>query len=161
VDLNNWLHATALSQFMLGWKWSWAIAETLHYIGMSFMVGAVLLMDARLMGFFRNTISLHQIHTLTPWALAAFLLNVMTGIAFLSTRFDEYMNNPSFEFKLGCLSLAGLNFLLFWFFVRGRLLTLPDDGETGVLAKSVGFSSILLWGLVIWGGRLIPVYGSG
>jgi hypothetical protein len=161
VDLNTWLQATALSKFMLNWKWAWAIAEVLHYCGMSFMVGAVLLMDARLMGFFRRTISLHQIHSLTPWALAAFLINVITGVAFLSTRLDEYVSNPSFEFKIVCLALAGINFLVFWFVVRGRLLSLEDDSDTDVLAKSVGFSSVLLWSLVIWGGRMIPVYGAG
>jgi hypothetical protein len=137
------------------------LAETLHYCGMSFMVGAVLLMDARLMGFFKRTISLHQIHSLTPWALLAFLVNVVTGVAFLSTRLNAYLDNPSFEFKVICLALAGVNFLLFWFVVRGRLLSLADDGDTDALAKSVGFSSILLWTLVIWGGRMIPVYGMG
>jgi hypothetical protein len=161
VDLNTWLEASAVSRFMTGWQWAWPIAEVLHYCGMSFMVGAVLLMDARLMGFFRNTISLHQIHSLTPWALLAFLLNVVTGVAFLSTRLDAYLHNPSFQFKLTCLGLAGVNFLVFWFVVRARLLKLADDGDTDVLAKAVGFSSVLLWGLVIWGGRMIPVYGMG
>lgn len=146
---------------MTGWRWAWPIAEVLHYCGMSFMVGAVLLMDARLMGFFRHTISLHHIHSLTPWALLAFLLNAVTGVAFLSTRLNDYLSNPSFRFKAICLALAGVNFLLFWFVVRVRLLKLADDGDTDALAKAVGFSSVLLWALVIWGGRMIPVYGMG
>jgi len=161
VDLNSWLQASALSRFMLDWKWAWPIAEILHYCAMSFMVGAVLLMDVRLMGFFRRTISLHQIHSLTPWALAAFLINVLTGVAFLSTRLNAYLNNAAFEFKVICLALAGINFLLFWFVVRAKLLSLPDDGETDLFAKSVGCSSIVLWTLVLWGGRMIPVYGLG
>ena len=161
MDAQIVLQASPLAKFMLGWKWAWAIAEILHYFGMSILMGAVLVMDIRLMGFFRRNISLHQIHSLTPWALGAFLLNLITGVAFLSTRPRSYLENAAFDFKLVCLLLVGLNFLLFWFVVRAQLAKLPDDGNTNLLAKSVGFSSILLWTLVIWGGRMIPVYGLG
>ncbi len=156
-----WLAASAVSKFMTGWQWAWPWAEAFHYVGMSLLFGAVLLMDVRLMGFFRSNISLHSIHSLTPWALGAFLINLITGVAFISTRAKSYVDNASFDFKMICLFFASVNFLIFWFVVREQVSKLADDADTGLLAKSVGFSSILLWSLVIWGGRLIPVYGMG
>lgn len=157
----EWMKATALSQFMTGWQWAWPWAETFHYIGMSLLFGSILVMDVRLMGFFRKYISLHAVHALTPWALGAFIINLVTGIAFFVTRPDSYSANPSFQFKVVCMFLAGINFLLFWFVIRKQLANVPDDANTNFFAKAVGFSSVLLWTLVIWGGRLIPVYGVG
>jgi hypothetical protein len=156
-----WLEATPVSQFMTGWQWAWPWAEAFHYIGLSVMFGCLIMMDARLMGFFRRHISLHQIHSLTPYALVAFLVNLITGIAFVTTRPRSYMDNPAFELKLVCMFLAGVNFLVFWFVVRKQMEAVADDGDTNVLAKTVGFSSLLLWTLVLWGGRMIPVYGLG
>jgi hypothetical protein len=39
--------------------------------------------------------------------------------------------------------------------------SLADDADVSRAAKAVGLSSLALWVLVIWGGRLIPVYGEG
>jgi hypothetical protein len=156
-----WMKATALSQFMTGWQWAWPWAEAFHFIGMALLFGSILVMDVRLMGFFRQHISLHAVHALTPWGLAGFLINLITGVSFYVTRPDNYQANPAFEFKEICILLAGVNFLVFWFIIRKQLQTVPDDGDASGVAKAVGFSSILLWTLVIWGGRLIPVYGLG
>jgi hypothetical protein len=156
-----WLTATSVSQFMTGWEWAWPWAEVFHFIGMSFLFGSLLVMDMRLMGFFRKSISLHLVHSLTPWALGAFLINLITGIAFITTRPRSYIDNPSFDFKIICMFLAGINFLAFWFVVRRQIHDIADDGDTNVMAKTVGFTSLLLWTLVIWGGRMIPVYGAG
>lgn len=159
--LYAWMEATSLSKFMTGWQWAWPWAEALHFIGMSLLFGSILIMDLRLMGFFRKQISLHAVHALTPWGLAGFLINLLTGIGFVVTRPKSYIDNPSFDLKMFCVFLAGINFLVFWFVIRKQLQTVADDGNTGGVAKTVGFSSVLLWTLVIWGGRLIPVYGVG
>lgn len=155
------MKASGLAQFMLAWQWAWPIAEALHFIGMALLFGSILVMDVRLLGFFRSQISLHAVHALTPWGLLGFLINLLTGIAFVVTRIDAYWYNHAFQFKAACILLAGVNFLIFWFVIRKQLQTVPDDGDASGFAKAVGFSSILLWLLVIWGGRLIPVYGAG
>jgi hypothetical protein len=156
-----WMSNTWLSQFMTGWQWAWPIAECLHFIGMALLFGSILVMDVRLIGFFRRDISLHAVHALTPWGLAGFLINLLTGIAFYVTRPASYQNNGAFQFKEVCILLAGVNFLVFWFVIRGQLQKVADDGDANMGAKLVGVSSIVLWTAVIWGGRLIPVYGVG
>lgn len=155
------LEASSLSQFMLNNQWSWPWAETLHFCGMCLLVGSLLAMDLRLMGFFRHQISLHAVHALTPYGLAGFLINLLTGISFFVTRPASYANNVSFQLKMLFMLLAGINFLIFWFVIRKQLATVADDGMPSGFAKAVGFSSLLMWFLVIWGGRLLPVYGVG
>jgi len=160
-NLFAWMSNTSLSHFMLDWQWAWPIAECLHFIGMALLFGSILIMDVRLIGFFRRDISLHAVHALTPWGLAGFLINLLTGIAFYITRPYSYQSNGSFQFKEVCILLAGVNFLVFWFVIRRQLQKVADDGDANMGAKLVGVSSIVLWTAVIWGGRLIPVYGLG
>lgn len=159
-EIISWMAHSKVAEFMaLQWSWPWF--ETFHFIGMSLLFGSIMIMDIRLMGFFRKEVSLHAVHALTPWALVGFLINLITGLGFFIKDAERYMPNVDFWFKMICVLLAGVNFLVFWFVIRQQLDKLPDDGNPSISAKAVGFSSIMLWTLVIWGGRLIPVYGIG
>ena len=52
-QLANWLTSSALGEFMRGW-WQWPIAESLHFMGLSMLIGTVGLFDLRLMGIARK-----------------------------------------------------------------------------------------------------------
>lgn len=65
------------------------------------------------------------------------------------------MSNPAFLFKAVCILLAGINFLVFWFTI-GQLATILEYGNADWFGKFVGLTSLVLWSLVIWGGRMIP-----
>ncbi len=47
----DWMQSTALSQFVVGYSWTWPILEILHFTGMCLLIGAILIMDLRLLGF--------------------------------------------------------------------------------------------------------------
>lgn len=150
-------HIAALMS--MPWVWPWS--ETIHFIGMSLLFGSIMIMDLRLMGFMRKEISLHAVHALTPWGLLGFLLNLVTGVGFVMRDSDRYFPNPDFWFKMICVLLAGVNFLVFWFVIRKQLDRLPDDADVSISAKAVGASSLVLWTAVMWGGRMLPVFGVG
>ncbi|MGC3982609.1 MAG: hypothetical protein QM808_15275 [Steroidobacteraceae bacterium] len=152
---------TRIAHFMGDWQWAWPWAEAIHFIGMSLLFGTIMIMEARLLGFFRKEVSLHAVHALTPWGILGFLLNLITGAAFVLKDAYRFVDNPAFWFKMTCIILAGINFLVFWFVIRKQIDKLPNDADVELPAKTVGLISITLWFLVIWGGRLIPVYGVG
>lgn len=159
-DFILWMQSTWLAHFMaLQWSWPWA--EVLHFIGMSMLFGSVLVMDLRLMGFFRNYISIRAVHALAPWAGAGFLINLLTGIAFIFKDGDRLLPNVSFIFKMICVLVAGLNFLVFVVKFGKQATTWRDNENPPLPAKLVGMVSLVAWTLVIWGGRMIPVYGNG
>lgn len=160
-DFILWMQSTWLAHFMADWQWAWPWAEVLHFIGMSMLFGSVLVMDLRLMGFFRNYISIRAVHALAPWAGAGFIINLLTGIAFIAKDGDRLLPNVSFIFKMSCVLLAGLNFLVFVVKFGKQATTWRDDENPPLAAKMIGMVSLLTWTLVIWGGRLIPVYGVG
>ena len=89
-DLNQfaaWLQSTQLSAWVRAWQWTWAICETLHFIGMSLLIGVVGLLDLRLLGFIRR-IPLQALRPMLPYGIAGFILNVVTDIILyqLNTR---------------------------------------------------------------------------
>jgi len=160
-NLIAWMADTRVAHFMGEWKWAWPWAEALHFIGMALLFGSVLVMDIRLMGFFRKYVSIHAVHALTPWALIGFSINLLTGMCFFIKDAARYVPNPSFIFKMGMILLAGINFLVFWFKIRKDSHDWKDDEQSSLSAKLVGATSLIVWTLVIWGGRMIPVYGIG
>src|SRR5262245_6072792 len=76
--LARWLATTQLTGYMYG-RWEWSIAESLHFIGLSLLIGSVGLFDLRLMGLGRQ-IPFSALHRLIPWGIGGYVLNVLTGL---------------------------------------------------------------------------------
>ena len=68
--------------FVTGTKWMWPICETLHFVGLSLLMGVVLLVDLRMLGFMKS-VSFPVLHRLLPWGILGFGMNVMTGLVVL------------------------------------------------------------------------------
>ena len=50
----SWIEGGTLNTWVLGSSWIWPTMETLHFVGLSLMFGALLVIDLRLAGFFRE-----------------------------------------------------------------------------------------------------------
>ena len=62
--------------------WGWPAAESVHFIGLSLLVGALVPWDLRLLGVGRR-IPIAAANQLIPWALAGFALTALSGVMFL------------------------------------------------------------------------------
>ncbi len=161
ADLQYWLvhifaSATPVGQFMRQ-EWAWPIAESVHFIGLSLLVGTVGIFDLRLLGV-APRIPLSALHRLIPWGLVGFALNVVTGLLFLMTEPDQYILNPAFHFKLLFIALAGLNALTFYLTVGKRALANAATVRVPTAAMIIGAVSLSLWMAVIIAGRLLTFY---
>jgi hypothetical protein len=137
--------------------WGWPVIESLHFIGLSLLLGTVGLFDLRMLGFGKS-ISLTALHRLVPYGVAGFFLNVVTGIMFITTVPDQYIYNPAVQSKFVFMALAGMNMLLFYQFSFAQVRKEnPDEGD---VARARGFAlvSLLCWLGVITCGRLITFY---
>lgn len=156
----DWMQGTWLNAFALNYMWTWPTLETLHFLGMSMLIGAILVMDLRLLGFQRVIPSL-TVHSLLPLAFIGFGINLLTGIVFFFGDPYRYAANISFQLKMVLVLLAGLNALLYAVKVAPALSAAGSHGETPPIAKAVGAASLALWLGVICFGRLIPYLGTG
>ena len=133
--------------------WGWPIVESLHFIGLSLLVGAVGLFDLRVLGVARQ-IPVTALHRFVPFGVAGFALNVSTGLMFVTSVPDQYIYNPAFQSKLLFMALAGVNMLLFYRFAWRALAA----GQGLRLAQAGAAVSLLCWLGVIVCGRLITFF---
>ena len=155
-ELANWLKTTTLAEFMSG-SWQWPMAESLHFIGLCMLMGTVGLFDLRLMGLGKR-IPFYALHRIIPWGVAGFGINILTGICFLTAAADQYMHNPSFHLKVVCLSIAGVNVLLFYTTMFKKVKTLGPGEQAPMPARIMGGVSLAAWLGVILFGRLLTFF---
>lgn len=158
--LYDWMQTSWFNHLVMDYAWSWPTLETLHFLGLCMLIGALLVMDLRLIGF-QRAIPLAAVHALTPVAIAGFVINLITGLGFLFGDPRLYVVNYAFWVKMALIVLAGVNYLVFAFKVEPRLLALGPEQSTPMAAKVVGASSLVLWFGVLSYGRLLPYLGTG
>ena len=137
--------------------WGWPTAESVHFIGLSLLIGTVGVFDLRMLGLARG-IPMIALHRLIPWGIAGYALNVATGALFLVSAPDQYLFNPAFQVKLGLMAVAGLNVLVFYRFVFRRVSVTAPEADPPVGAKVAAAVSLACWIGVITCGRLITYY---
>jgi uncharacterized membrane protein len=140
--------------------WGWPAAESVHFIGLSLLVGTIALFDLRLLGMAKR-IPIAALHKLIPWGVLGYGINVVSGSMFLMTEPDQYIYNPAFQFKLLFMALAGVNVLAFYLAVYPRAMTVRASGEAPRSAKIIAAASLCLWVAVIVCGRLLTFYRPG
>ena len=118
-----------------------------HILGIAVLLGAILPLDLRLLGFFRR----FPVEVLVPFlvrcAAAGLSLAVLMGAWLFSVKPDEYLANAAFRWKLVLLALALVNIGL-------------QHGGAGLLHMSPAVRvragiSLCLWLSVLVAGRWI------
>ena len=158
--VQDWMQTTWVHHVVLDYAWSWPTLETLHFIGLSGLIGALLVMDLRLIGF-QRVIPLRAVHALAPVAIVSFAINLITGLGFVIAVPRMYTGNWSFWAKMICIALAGLNFALYYIAIEPKLLKAGPAAPTPISAKAAGVTSLVLWFGALSFGRLLPYLGTG
>lgn len=158
--LFNTLRSTTLVSSFMHSRWGWPTCETLHFLGLSLLVGTIGVFDLRLLGI-GTRIPIAALHRMVPWALLGFGVNMVTGSMFLATEPGQYIFNPSFQFKMLFLALAGLNAGAFYLNAFRRVTALGPGEDTPVAAKVAGAASLTLWIGVIVCGRMLTFFRPG
>jgi hypothetical protein len=153
------LKATTLSHWMIQLSWLWPLCEALHFVGLALLVGVVGLLDLRLLGFFRR-IPVAAAHSLLPWGILGFVINLVTGLLFFVGAPDQYVTNIAWWYKVGFLGVAGLNALYFETTQATRAMAIPAGEDTPARLKLVGAVSLLSWFMVLYWGRMLPFIGT-
>src|SRR5438067_2779432 len=122
----HWVSAEGIGAFVTGTPWMWPTCETLHFIGLSLLLGVVFLVDLRMLGVMKN-VSFPALHRLLPWAILGFGANVLTGMLFFMGSPDQYQNSGVFQWKILFVMIAGLNALYFTLFDETWTLAPGDD----------------------------------
>lgn len=153
--IGSFLEKSPLHGFMVNVGPAFITCESLHFIGLSMLIGSLLLVDLRGLGFFKG-LPLMAMHKLVPVALAGFAINAITGVMFIAFDPSTYFDNVAFMVKMALIPIAGVNALIFEYQVFRPLKAGVAGIEDGWLIKVSSALSLALWTGVLIGGRLIP-----
>ena len=137
--------------------------ESLHFIGMSLLIGIVGIVDLRLLGMAKR-LPLAPLQKLMPWAVLGFLLSLISGSVFIAANAAQYLGPPislSFLAKMFFVLLACLNAVLFYASGLKRVVDGVGAGEDApVGAKASAVVSLVLWVGVMYWGRVLQFFGK-
>lgn len=149
-----------VAELMTTSKWWWAFMMDMHFVGLALLMGAVGILDLRLLGFAKQ-IPIHSVHRLLPWAMVGFGMNLITGVLAFTGMDQYYTYDWAFWLKMLAIMLLGLNAAAFYLtgaFESVERLGPGDDAPP--LAKFIAGSSLFLWFAVITLGRYIQSYAD-
>lgn len=155
-----WLQGSALGHVMReSGLWTYGVVNLIHILGVASLFGAVLVLDLRLVGFWRNVPLTAIAGPTVPVATAGFAVAATSGICLLATRATEYIGNPFLYIKFPAIALALLNVAVLqslsgWKARKTRELSSREESQL----KAIGGVSLACWVTAITAGRMIAYW---
>jgi hypothetical protein len=157
AEVLQWIKDLPIGAAVRQSRWLFGLGETLHFIGLCLMIGGLLIVDLRLLGYIRG-IPMRAALAFLPFVIVGFLINLATGIEFFMTDPFMYWPNPAFKLKMFMVLLGGINALVFTAMEHRHVLVLGKDEHTSPLVKVTAGASLAIWLGVILLGRLLPAF---
>ena len=147
IAFMTWLEGSALGHAMReSGVWTYAIVNLIHILGVASLFGSVLILDLRLMGFWRK-VSLSAIRLPTVrLAGIGFTIASLSGVCLLATKATEYVGNPFLYIKFVAIGAGLLNVA-----VLSRTVAWKQELELPL----AGALSLLCWFTAVMAGRMI------
>jgi hypothetical protein len=159
-DVSVWIEGTQLSKTLFDISWLWPLCESLHFLGLTLLIGGAGLLDLRLLGLFRG-VAIADIKAFMPFAIAGFMVNAITGVLFIVMQAHLYLTSGIWWSKVGFIALAGLNAMFFETRLSQQALELDPNADTPAVMKVIGGLSLFSWFAVLYCGRMLPYLGTG
>ncbi len=149
------LEAGSIASAMRDSLWLYPLVETVHIVGFSILVGAVVMFDLRILGVSKRISVRLLARHLLPWSIGALLLIVPSGTLMFASEATDLVDNQAFVVKMLLLMLAGTNAAAFHLgsFRSAELWDQNMPAPAG--ANLHALASMLIWVGVIACGRLI------
>ena len=148
----QWMGTLPMSQYFLSTTWSTPIVQVIHLVAIAAFVGAVLIVDMRLLGVGLTETPLPKLaRAAEPWLIGAFIVLLITGLPQLTSTALKQYYSPFFWWKMEAMLLA----LILTVTVRRKMTRMDDATHGPFWPKVVGITSMGLWAAVIIGARLI------
>ena len=136
--------------------WLFAVTQSLHLVAVTTFIGAILIVDLRLLGWGpvrQSRVGLaRSAQRILLWAGLAVLA---TGIPQFTANALSYSRSPLFVFKMGLLAAT----LVFTATLRRWVAFADEERLPSWAPRAVGAVSLALWMSVTISGRLITFYG--
>ncbi len=156
AEVAAWLEASLLARTLKAGPWLYPLVNLAHVFGIALLVGAIAVLDLRLMGLWPGVPVAALARATVPVAGAGLALALATGPALFAVKATEYVANPFLWAKFGAVAvgianLAALHGSAAW---RG-------GGGTGLGRRRLAFAggvSLAAWFIAVSAGRMIAYW---
>lgn len=153
--MTDWLSALEAATWVAALRdsvWAYPLVNAAHLLGVALLVGAIVPLDLRLLGFWPAVPVSGLGRVLRGVAATGLLLALLAGGLLFATRASEYAASPFFLAKMGFVCLGGINALVA---SRTSPEYLAGAGRRGVLVALV---SLICWVTALILGRLVGYF---
>jgi hypothetical protein len=150
------LQESALGHAMRSSPALYPAVEILHIVGFIVLVGSILALDLRLLGWGRAIPIQPMAQLLLPLSRCGFLLAISMGFLLFSADAAHVVHNPAFQAKLLLIAAALVNVVIAHVGPWRRIALWPAEASGG--AKVTALLSLLLWVGAVCAGRLIAYF---
>lgn len=150
------LEASAVGSYIAGAEFAFPMIETVHVIAIVTVVGAIAIMDLRLLGWASRdcAVTIMSRDTL-PWTWGAFVIAAISGSLLFVSKATSYAVNPYFITKMIMMALAGINMAILHLGVWRTVHSWDSNCAVPRSAKWAGGLSLFFWVLVVFFGRAV------
>ena len=150
--LFKWCDSTWVAETVRCSKYLFPIIEAIHLLGLTVLLGIVVMVSMRLFGLILRHESVKDLATdLRPYTWTSIVIMLVTGYALFASEALKCFDSPSFRFKMASLILA----LIFQFTVYHKATTSDNVEQKPGFAKFAAILCLVLWFAVGLGGRAI------
>jgi hypothetical protein len=150
------LQESALGHLMRSSPALYPAVEILHILGFVLLVGSILALDLRVLGWGRGIAIEPMAQLLLPLSRAGFLLAIGMGFLLFSADASHVVRNPAFQAKLLLIAAALVNIVIAHACPWRHIGRWGDKTPGG--AKAAALVSLVLWLAIICAGRLIAYF---
>jgi hypothetical protein len=157
ADVAAWLEASLLARTLRSGPWLYPLVNLAHVLGIALLVGAIAVLDLRLVGFWPGLPIAALARATVPVAGAGLALALATGPALLVVRATEYVANPFLWAKFGAVAVGIANLGALHAFAAWR----HGGGETRPARRRLAFAgavSLAAWLAAVSAGRMIAYW---
>ena len=141
----RWCSHTPAGAYINGLDWAATFIQTVHLLGLTVVLGSILLVNLRLLGVVGGWSAAQLARTLAPFVTAGLITLLVTGVLLFLSSSMKYFSNGAFGPKMLLLTLA----VVFHYTLYRRALMKP------VASKVAACVSLMLWFGVGAAGRAI------
>ncbi len=155
MEILTTIHDLAPVAALRSSRWTYAGVNAAHIAGLALLVGAIVQLDLRLMGWRRAVPIAALVRVLLPVAIGGLCLAIAAGLVLFSVRATEYAVLPLFWVKMGLVACGIGNAVLLHRAVAWEAQQVRVDAPPPMRLRVAGALSILIWLSVLVCGRML------
>jgi hypothetical protein len=148
----EWLQGTWVAVLVAESLWGYPLLETIHAIGMAMLIGALGLINLRVLGY-KPELPVIGTRDLLPLAWIGFTLNAISGTLLFTSDAVRFFESYTFRIKIVLIVLGGINAALLGRRIFREAASSSARMDAGT--RWIAGTSLVFWVGAICAGRLI------